>query len=133
MLMMPWLLMLLEPTNMLLPSVFQMPALIKLLLAPPVIETVPVTTPPALLINIALPLPEVATAKSPGRPEIFWMVAELLIWMGPLFDVALTPLIAPSVVPPSTLILVVPSPTLVVWMPFPLLVVTFAVVVTEML
>ena len=132
-LMVPLLLILLEPANVLVPSVFQMPALIKLLVAVPVIETVPVTTPPVLLIKVALPLPEVATAKSPGRPEIFWIVPEFLIWMGPLLDVAVIPLFAPSVVPPSTLIVVFPSPALVVWMPFPLLAVTFAVVTTEIL
>ena len=42
------------------------------------------TTAPVLLIKLALPLPEVATARSRARPEIFWIVAELLIWMVPL-------------------------------------------------
>ena len=62
-----------------MPSVFQMPALVKLLLPLPVIETMPVTTPPALLIKVALPLPDVATAKLPGCPDRFWIVAQLLI------------------------------------------------------
>ena len=132
-LMVPRLLMLLESAKVLVRRVFQMPELINLLLALPVIETVPVTTPRALLIKVASPLPEVATAKSPARPEIFWIVPEFVIWMGPLFDVVLTPLIVPSVTPPSTSILVVPPPALIVWMPLPLLEVTFALVITEML
>ena len=93
-------------------------------------ETVPVTTPRALFIKVASPLPEVATAKSPAKPEIFWIVPEFVIWMGPLLDAAVIPP-SPWMVPASTLIVVFPIPALVVSMPWPLLAITFAVVMTE--
>ena len=69
-LMVPLLLILLEPANVLVPSVFQMPALIKLLLALPVIETVPVTTPPALLIKIVVVSIPLASGAPPRAPCI---------------------------------------------------------------
>ena len=46
-----------ESPKVLAPRVFQTPALLKLLLPAPVIETAPVTTPPALLVKVALRCP----------------------------------------------------------------------------
>ena len=73
----------LESPKALVPSVFQVPALAKLLLRVPVIATVPVTTPPVLLVNVALPTPKAATARLPGCSDKFWIVAELLMLIAP--------------------------------------------------